>query len=167
MSSITSIELPLSFIESLLYRRLPVAKSKVGISTFSPCNIRAISKAETLQSLEDIYTPSASTLDNLGVLIDRSIPVVLMDHPPISRALSTVSGDDVAGARAAIDHLVDLGHRRIGLVNGPLSVRQAADRREGVLAAIVEAGLDVAEVLEEVEVVVEGRAFRRRPPPNS
>ena len=71
------------------------------------------------------------------------------------------------GARAAIDHLVDLGHRRIGLVNGPLSVRQAADRREGVLAAIVETGLDVAEVLEEVEVVVEGRAFRRRPPPNS
>ncbi|WP_454932498.1 LacI family DNA-binding transcriptional regulator [Actinomyces oricola] len=106
-----------------------------------------------------IITPSASTLDNLGVLIDRSIPVVLMDHPPISRALSTVSGDDVAGARAAIDHLVDLGHRRIGLVNGPLSVRQAADRREGVLIAIAEAGLDVAEVLEEVEVVVAGRAF--------
>ncbi|WP_257210353.1 LacI family DNA-binding transcriptional regulator [Actinomyces ruminis] len=43
-----------------------------------------------------IVTPSASTLDNLAVLAGRGIRVVLMDHPPISAELSTVSGDDVA-----------------------------------------------------------------------
>ena len=49
-----------------------------------------------------IVTPSSCTLDNLAVLAGRGIRVVLMDHPPISAGLSTVSGDDVAGARAAI-----------------------------------------------------------------
>ena len=103
-----------------------------------------------------IVTPSSCTLDNLAVLAGRGIRVVLMDHPPISAGLSTVSGDDVAGARAAIAHLVDLGHRRIGFVNGPLSVRQSVDRRNGVLTALADAGLEPARVLAEIEAVSGG-----------
>ena len=106
-----------------------------------------------------IVTPSTSTLDNLAVLAGRGIRIVLMDHPPISEELPTVSGDDVAGARAAVAHLVGLGHRRIGFVNGPLSVRQSIDRRDGVLAALSEAGLDPAEVLREVEAASGGQGY--------
>ena len=106
-----------------------------------------------------IVTPSTSTLDNLAVLAGRGIRIVLMDHPPISEELPTVSGDDVAGARAAVAHLVELGHRRIGFVNGPLSVRQSIDRRDGVLAALSEAGLDPAEVLREVEAASGGQGY--------
>ena len=106
-----------------------------------------------------IVTPSTSTLDNLAVLAGRGIRIVLMDHPPISEELPTVSGDDVAGARAAVAHLVEFGHRRIGFVNGPLSVRQSIDRRDGVLAALSEAGLDPAEVLREVEAASGGQGY--------
>ena len=106
-----------------------------------------------------IVTPSSCTLDNLAVLAGRGIRVVLMDHPPISAGLSTVSGDDVAGARAAIAHLVDLGHRRIGFVNGPLSVRQSVDRRNGVLTALADAGLEPARVLAEIEAVSGGYGY--------
>ncbi|SDN78017.1 transcriptional regulator, LacI family [Actinomyces ruminicola] len=106
-----------------------------------------------------IVTPSVSTLDNLAVLAGRGIRVVLMDHPPISAELSTVSGDDVAGARAAVSHLIGLGHRRIGFVNGPLTVRQAADRRDGVVAALAEAGMDPAHSLLETEAVSGGQGF--------
>lgn len=106
-----------------------------------------------------IVTPSASTLDNLAVLAGRGIHVVLMDHPPISAELSTVSGDDVAGARAAIAHLIELGHRRIGFVNGPLTVRQSVDRRDGVIAALDAAGLDPAQVLVEIEAVSGGQGY--------
>ena len=106
-----------------------------------------------------IVTPSTSTLDNLAVLAGRGIRIVLMDHPPISEELPTVSGDDVAGARAAVAHLVELGHRRIGFVNGPLSVRQPIDRRDGALPALSEAGLDPAEVLREVEAASGGQGY--------
>nr|WP_283251430.1 LacI family DNA-binding transcriptional regulator [Actinomyces sp. 186855] len=106
-----------------------------------------------------IVTPSASTLDNLAVLAGRGIRVVLMDPPPISAELSTVSGDDVAGARAAVEHLLSLGHRRIGFVNGPLTVRQSVDRRDGVIRALTEAGLDPADCLLEVEAVADGAGY--------
>ena len=46
-----------------------------------------------------IIMPSATTLDRLGMLVERGIRVVLMDHPPIPE-MSTVVGDDVSGAPA-------------------------------------------------------------------
>ncbi|ALC99620.1 LacI family transcriptional regulator [Actinomyces sp. oral taxon 414] len=106
-----------------------------------------------------IITPSDSTLDNLAVLAGRGIRVVLMDHPPLTAELPTVSGDDVAGAGAAVEHLLSLGHRRIGFVNGPASVRQSVDRRAGVLAAIAAAGLEAQEVLVETEAVCDGQSY--------
>ncbi|WP_127842939.1 LacI family DNA-binding transcriptional regulator [Actinomyces wuliandei] len=105
-----------------------------------------------------IITPAASTVDNLGILSARRIRVVLLDHPPVE-GVSTVSGDDVAGARSAVAHLLDRGHRRIGFVNGPPIMRQSAERRQGVLAALGAAGLDQDDVLVEVEPVVGGKSF--------
>jgi LacI family transcriptional regulator len=44
---------------------------------------------------------------------------------------------------AAVDHLVDLGHRRIALIEGPEGFRSAFERREGFLAAMARQGLTV------------------------
>ena len=105
-----------------------------------------------------IIMPSATTLDRLGMIVERGIRVVLLDHPPIPE-MSTVVGDDVAGARAAISHLLEIGHRRIGFVNGPLAIRQAKDRHDGVLKELTARGLDPARVLQEVESEVDSRSF--------
>jgi LacI family transcriptional regulator len=51
-----------------------------------------------------------------------------------------------------VSHLLGLGHRRIALVNGPVAIRQCADRRRGALRAVERAGLDPAAVLTEVTV---------------
>lgn len=96
-----------------------------------------------------IVTPGPSTAENLQILTERSVPVVLMDAPATSADISAVSSDDVAGARAALTHLLELGHRRIGFINGPAGIRQCADRRQGVLEAIREAGLDAEQILVE------------------
>ncbi|WP_243858871.1 LacI family DNA-binding transcriptional regulator [Actinomyces sp. ZJ308] len=106
-----------------------------------------------------IIMPSATTLDRLGIFTERGIRVVLMGHPPLPGTLSTVTGDDVAGARAAVSHLLELGHRRIGFVNGPTAIRQARDRRDGVLKELVARGLDPGEVLLEVESEVGSKSF--------
>ena len=56
--------------------------------------------------------------------------------------------DQVAGARAATRHLVNLGHRRIAHISGPLAWSEAQARVQGCRAELAEAGLDEPVVLE-------------------
>ncbi|TWF80758.1 LacI family transcriptional regulator [Pseudonocardia hierapolitana] len=56
-------------------------------------------------------------------------------------------GDDRLGAHLATRHLIDLGHRRIGLVGGPSYASSARNRQEGYRSALAEAGLPVDESL--------------------
>lgn len=99
-----------------------------------------------------MVTPSAGSIDALLAVRDRGVDVVLLDATSPFDDLSSVAVDDVRGAALAIEHLVELGHRRIAFVNGPLSIRQCADRRAGVLQALHAAGLDPAQALVEVTI---------------
>jgi LacI family transcriptional regulator len=66
------------------------------------------------------------------VLIDRTIPGVDCD---------VVLGDSSGGARQLVDHLVLLGHRRIGFIVEADDVSTARDRRRGYEAALNAAGI--------------------------
>ena len=55
--------------------------------------------------------------------------------------------DNVYGSKAATRHLIELGHKRIGLVGAPLNVSVGVDRRQGYVEALKEAGLPVDESL--------------------
>jgi LacI family transcriptional regulator len=48
---------------------------------------------------------------------------------------------DEAGARVAVEHLVELGHRAIGLINGSQETATARRRLTGFTAAMEDAGL--------------------------
>jgi LacI family transcriptional regulator len=52
-----------------------------------------------------------------------------------------VSSNDRAAVREATDYLISLGHRRIGLVEGPDGFRSARERRAGFEQAVTEAGI--------------------------
>ncbi|GGM19309.1 LacI family DNA-binding transcriptional regulator [Nakamurella endophytica] len=45
----------------------------------------------------------------------RSLPLVLLDQEPLA-GVAAVNVDDLGGARQAAEHLLQLGHRRIGIV---------------------------------------------------
>jgi LacI family transcriptional regulator len=66
------------------------------------------------------------------VLIDRTVPGVDCD---------VVVGDSVGGARRLVDHLISLGHRRIGFITEGDEVSTARDRRRGYVDALESAGL--------------------------
>ena len=56
----------------------------------------------------------------MGWLRKRALPLVLVDQEPIP-GVASVNVDDRAGARMAAEHLLDLGHRRIGVVTVGMS----------------------------------------------
>jgi DNA-binding LacI/PurR family transcriptional regulator len=53
-------------------------------------------------------------------LIRRKLPLVFVDQDP-KPGIPSVNIDDRSGARAAAQHLIDLGHRRVGIVTTNLS----------------------------------------------
>lgn len=78
-------------------------------------------------------------------LTQRGVPYVLAlrtdGHSPSS------VGDDRLGGYLATRHLLDLGHRRIGLIAGPGYASSSRLRREGHCAALREAGVPTDEAL--------------------
>lgn len=72
------------------------------------------------------------------------MPVVLVD--PVgtgSQPFATVAATDWAGGRDATDHLLGLGHRRIGFITGPIQQICHRDRLDGYQAALRRTGLGV------------------------
>ncbi|MCL3859450.1 LacI family DNA-binding transcriptional regulator [Actinotalea sp. K2] len=99
-----------------------------------------------------LVTPAGPDVDHLLALRERGVEVVLLDRTSPSPDLSSVAVDDVAGAAMAVRHLIGLGHRRVGLINGPTTIKQCVDRRAGTVRALTEAGLDPDEAMIEVTV---------------
>jgi LacI family transcriptional regulator len=66
------------------------------------------------------------------VLIDRTVTGIESD---------VVTGDNVGGARRLVEHLISLGHRRIGFITESDDVSTARDRRQAYEAALAAAGL--------------------------
>jgi LacI family transcriptional regulator len=97
-----------------------------------------------------LITPVQRDAGYLRRLRARGIRVVLLDRPSTSKELCSVAVDDVLGGELAATHLLAQGHSRLGFVNGPVAIRQCADRRRGVRRAVKAAGLDPAEAVVEV-----------------
>ncbi|NUR95946.1 MAG: LacI family DNA-binding transcriptional regulator [Kribbellaceae bacterium] len=76
--------------------------------------------------------------ERLERLIDRGIPVVLVDRGTGQPNRCSVAVDDLLGGRLAAQHLADQGHRRIAFVGGPASIRQVEDRYAGAAGALEE-----------------------------
>jgi DNA-binding LacI/PurR family transcriptional regulator len=96
------------------------------------------------------------TLSDVDWLLRRALPMVFVDQDPVE-GITSVNVDDRGGARAAAQHLVDLGHRRVAImtaaVGGVLGVlrdpREDLERSKhasrlrllGYLDALEEAGI--------------------------
>jgi LacI family transcriptional regulator len=78
-----------------------------------------------------------SALTEMG----RQVPTVVVGRRVASPALDVVRAADARGIGLVVDHLVELGHRRIVHVTGG-SGSIAADRRKGYLRAMRRNGLD-------------------------
>ncbi|MCB7136148.1 LacI family DNA-binding transcriptional regulator [Cellulosimicrobium marinum] len=74
---------------------------------------------------------------------DGSIPVVAVDPHRGPSGAPTIDSDNLAGARLATEHLVALGHRRIGFLGGRPDLESARLREQGYREALQDAGIAV------------------------
>ena len=76
-----------------------------------------------------------------ALLAELGLPAVVVG-PALGDDLAPALGvDDVPGIRAAVDHLVGLGHRKIAHVSGPQTMVHGRSRRSAWQQALRDAGL--------------------------
>ena len=83
-----------------------------------------------------LITPVNPDDPSLDEIARHGTPMVIVDRVRDVDTHCSVAVDDVLGGRLAVEHLLDLGHRRIAFVGGPLSIGQVRDRLAGARAAI-------------------------------
>lgn len=96
----------------------------------------------------------------MGTLVDGAVlvtptvtdvqydgPVVAVDPHTGPSRLPTVAADSLQGAVLAVEHLIGLGHTRIGMVTGRPDLISGELRERGYRQALADAGLPVDEAL--------------------
>jgi len=105
-----------------------------------------------------LISPYGDVDARLRRLHDRGIGAVLVDRASVDPRFGSVSVDDIAGGRLAVEHLLATGRRRIAFVGGPADIRQVTDRLAGARAAVEgEPGATLRVVPTGALTVLEGR----------
>lgn len=97
-----------------------------------------------------ILCPAAgSKATDVSRIIDAGLPTVLIARELADLAdVPVIRGDDRAGLRAAVEHQIGLGHRRIALVGGQQDSSSASERRAGYEDALAAHGIPIDPALE-------------------
>jgi len=79
--------------------------------------------------------------EEIKELQEEGFPTVIVEREFDGLKLNTVLVDSKAGAYEATLHLINLGHRRIGFISGPLNRPPSLGRFEGYKLALKESGI--------------------------
>jgi DNA-binding LacI/PurR family transcriptional regulator len=80
--------------------------------------------------------------DRRHMYLPPDFPTVFAGARPREEAAASVALNDVAASREATSHLVELGHRRIAMITGPMAEDCSQDRCLGYEQALGAAGID-------------------------
>jgi len=109
----------------------------------------AAQESNILQTLVDhgvdglIAVPTGANAAQLLAMEHAEIPVICAVRRVEGAGLESVLAADMDGAYAGTQHLLSLGHRRIGLIVGPSDTTSGKERLAGYKRAMQEAGLSV------------------------
>jgi LacI family transcriptional regulator len=101
---------------------------------------------KTLQSrqVDGVLLASAGVADeHVTRLLHAGYPIVLVDRDLPDLGAPAVLLDNEGAAYSAVRHLLERGHRRIGMISGRGSISTTTERVAGYQRALREAGIDL------------------------
>lgn len=106
-----------------------------------------IFKAKRAEGLIIVTCPTPYPPSYLLRHVMEEMPVVILNRDYPSLQADTVIADNLAGSYQAVRHLLELGHRRIGIITGRRSNTVAVQRLQGYERALTGHGLRCDETL--------------------
>lgn len=88
-----------------------------------------------------LLVPTSNSGAAVKQLQSQGVEVVILDRRVEDTVVDLVRGDSFGGAYGLVHHLTTLGHTRIGLLNGAEKISVSAERLNGYLQALVDAGI--------------------------
>jgi LacI family transcriptional regulator len=90
-----------------------------------------------------VFSSCLQQMTDYQELLDLQVPLVAVSRISAGLNVDTVTVAEAEGTRLAVAHLVKLRHKRIALINGPISLSTARERLRGYESALAAAGLPV------------------------
>ena len=94
-----------------------------------------------------IWIPATANLEPYHRLVKFGVPTVLLDRSIPGSSVPAVVADNFRGGYLATQHLIQLGHRRIGSISRPVDLSHSQGRIHGYLAALGDNGIPIDERL--------------------
>jgi LacI family transcriptional regulator len=84
-----------------------------------------------------IVLPPIAGVEGLAPALDAAaVPAVALSAVPLEGFAGVIHSDERAAGAHVAEHLLTLGHRRLGLINGPADTASARERRAGFVARV-------------------------------
>jgi len=90
-----------------------------------------------------VFIAAGESYSHVQRLIEQGVPVVVCDRELPGVEVDTVIADNVGSGTQATEHLIRLGHRRIGCIAGPRELCISNRRGDGYKRALKEHGIPV------------------------
>jgi LacI family transcriptional regulator, galactose operon repressor len=117
----------------------------VGSSDEEPERERELAEAFGARGVDGLIVASAvADSSYLSREREAGVALVFVDRPPSFLDADAVVTDNAGGARAAVEHLLEAGHRRIGFLGDRPDVHTAAERLRGYRETLAQHGVGEA-----------------------
>lgn len=83
-----------------------------------------------------IFASSELSSEDNEVIKKSNLPIIFLDRTPLSNEEIVVTSENKLGAMMAIDHLVEIGSKRIAHLSGPTNLYTAMERKKGYLHSV-------------------------------
>ena len=94
-----------------------------------------------------LFVAAGLSAENIHALQRRGMPLVIVDRQVTGVQVDSVLTDNMRGGWLATQHLIELGHRRIGCIVGPSDLTPSAARVTGYQQSLSEAGIPFDEMI--------------------
>lgn len=92
-----------------------------------------------------LTTSASSNQEHVLSLMNSDLPIIIIDEglDSMDTDIPGVFVDNFEGGYLAAKHLIDLGHKKIACITGPLNLKDDRDRLEGYKKALMDAKINI------------------------
>lgn len=110
-------------------------------------DLLSLLRSQRVEGILLVVAAAPTPLNQISLIMDAGIPIVCLDRIPDRVPVDSVSVEDLGAAEMGVKHLLEMGHRRVALVTGPLALKNERRRVQGYRQALESEGLRVDEKL--------------------